>query len=78
VTILPRMLSSKTPRNLLKIEALHETRGSASPLHAQASGPKLSRSGVTKMDDPRTRRILIALVIGIILFAAGMAQHYWP
>jgi hypothetical protein len=30
------------------------------------------------MDDPRTRRLLIALLIGIILFAAGMAQHYLP
>ena len=28
------------------------------------------------MDDPRTRRLLIALLIGIVLFAAGMAQHY--
>jgi hypothetical protein len=28
------------------------------------------------MDDPRTRRLLIALLIGVILFAAGMAQHY--
>jgi hypothetical protein len=28
------------------------------------------------MDDPRARRLLIALLIGIILFAAGMAQHY--
>jgi hypothetical protein len=28
------------------------------------------------MDDPRTRRLLIALLIGIILFARDMAQHY--
>ena len=30
------------------------------------------------MNDPKTRRLLIVLVIGIILFAAGMAQHYLP
>jgi hypothetical protein len=28
------------------------------------------------MNDPKTRRLLIVLVVGIILFAAGMAQHY--
>ena len=30
------------------------------------------------MSDAKTRRLLIVLVIGIILFAAGMAQHYVP
>jgi hypothetical protein len=30
------------------------------------------------MDDPKTRRLLIVLIIGIILFAAGTAQHYLP
>ncbi|MGA7185081.1 MAG: hypothetical protein WBY67_17590, partial [Pseudolabrys sp.] len=35
-----------------------------------------ARTGIQNMDDPRTRRLLIALLIGIVLFAAGMAQHY--
>jgi hypothetical protein len=30
------------------------------------------------MNDPKTRRLLIALIIGIVLFGAGMAQHYLP
>jgi len=30
------------------------------------------------MNDPKTRRLLIVLVVGIILFAVGMAQHYAP
>jgi hypothetical protein len=41
-------------------------------------GPGHTQKQFWNMDDPKTRRLLIALTIGIILFAAGMAQHYLP
>ena len=45
-------------------------------LHRKQGQAGTKRRAGLNMNDPKTRRLLIVLVVGIILFAAGMAQHY--
>ncbi|MFZ0055146.1 MAG: hypothetical protein WCF72_22905 [Pseudolabrys sp.] len=70
-----------TPQEALAVsgqcsERTEDTTGMSAAAPFGRCAETQARTGIQNMDDPRTRRLLIALLIGIVLFAAGMAQHY--